>query len=66
MLRLEPRPATPTEASAVVEAEIMEFNEYFKSLQADKMGMTGPEMMAIKSFCAYLLGYGPNNPREVT
>jgi hypothetical protein len=47
-----------------VDEEIDRFNAYFKSLQKDGTGLSNPERAAIKTFCAYLLGLGPNNPRS--
>jgi hypothetical protein len=49
-----------------VDEALYEFDEYFKTIQTDSayLGLTGPERAIIKTFCAYMLGIGPNNPRN--
>lgn len=47
-----------------VDEEILRFEAYFRTIQSDGIGLTGPEVAIIKTFCAYLLGLGPNNPRN--
>jgi len=49
-----------------VDTEIENFDVYFRTLQTDGEGLTEPEKRAIKSFCAYLQGIGPHNPRHDT
>lgn len=46
-----------------VDAEISSFDAYFRTLQTDGIGTTGPERAILKTFCAYLSGIGPRNPR---
>ena len=62
-----------TTGSAVeqdVDEAINEFNGYFRRVQEDSLGeglsLSGPEVAIIKTFCAYFLGLGPDNPRAVT
>lgn len=66
MLSLEVAASDNAGAEREVDAEIDRFDAYFKTLQDDGMGLTGPERAAIKTFCAYLLGIGPGNPRAAT
>lgn len=46
-----------------VEEEIENFSSYIKTLHEDGLGLSKPERALIKTFCAYLLGMGPENPR---
>lgn len=61
-LHLEPG-GPPCTAERAVDAELDAFDDYFRSIQRDHIGLTGPERAAIKTFCAYLMGIGPHNPR---
>lgn len=66
MLALECGAYSNADAEREVNEEIDRFDAYFRTLQADRTGLTGPERAAIKTFCAYLLGIGPNNPRAAS
>lgn len=65
-LELTTGASSTLESEAVVDVELDQFNEYFKGLQADRIGLTGPERAIIKTFCAYLLGLGDGNPRSTS
>lgn len=45
-----------------IEGAVGAFDEYFTSLQPDRVGLCMAERQVLSTFCAYLLGYGPNNP----
>lgn len=53
------------DAEQAVDEELDAFDAYFQTLQEDHIGLSGPERAVIKTFCAYLLGIGPKNPRKV-
>lgn len=55
---------TQTGTSEELEEELDQFDQYFQSLQSDRVGLSKPERAIIRTFCAYLLGHGANNPRN--
>jgi hypothetical protein len=63
-LFLETGAMSDADAERAVDEELDDFDAYFRTLQKDRIGLSGPERAIIKTFCAYLLGIGPNNPRN--
>lgn len=63
-LFLETGAMSDADAEVAVDEELGRFDAYFRAIQKDHIGLSGPERAIIKTFCAYLLGIGPNNPRE--
>jgi hypothetical protein len=49
-----------------VDSAISEFDAYFRNIQSDGIGLSNPERCIIKTFCAYFLGLGPNNPHATS
>jgi hypothetical protein len=70
MLSLSVERQLPASEEQQVDDAISEFNSYFKGIQNDTLGdrldLTGPEVALIKTFCAYMFGHGPHNPRHVS
>lgn len=66
MLSLECAAYSDADAEKEVDEEIAQFDAYFRTLQSDRIGLTGPERAIIKTFCAYLLGIGDGNPRSTS
>lgn len=62
MLTLNVSSTTREEREKEVDRAIEEFDEYFSRLQGAGGRLTQYERAAIKTFCAFKLGLGPDNP----
>ncbi len=62
MLRVTAEGEDRHEVEREVDEAITEFDEYFKDIQGSGGSLTPYERAAIKTFCAFKLGLGPNNP----
>lgn len=56
--------SNPEKLEAEVNQVLQDFDIYFRSIQSDGVGLAGAEVAVIKTFCAYMSGLGPNNPRR--
>jgi len=66
MLRVTTTSEDPKERELEVDEAIAGFDSYFSSIQpaGAQVQLTRYERAAIKTFVAYMLGLGPNNPAK--